>query len=133
MANKFTSRPTRRKKTETKKTEFSKRLLLQESALIWVITISFIVLAFLCVENSYFGELPWLTAMVGLPWTAYAVSQGFYYRKAMKENIKDGIRYESVMAELKSDIDREDKEFEAEFNSAWSGEEDCSGDSDAVG
>lgn len=90
----------RKKKQTSKNTEFSKRLIWQESALIWVITISFIILAFVCVKNAYFGELPWLTAMVGLPWTAYAVSQAFYYRKAMKENTKDGIKYETTMAEL---------------------------------
>lgn len=70
-----------------KKREFSKCLLLQESILIWLITIAFIVLAFICVFNQYFGELPWLTAICGFPWTAYGVSQAFYYKKAEKENI----------------------------------------------
>ena len=68
----------RKKNQKSNSSEFSKVLIKQESALIWVITISFIVLAFVCVKNAYFGELPWLTAMVGLPWTAYAVSQAFY-------------------------------------------------------
>ena len=70
-----------------KKREFSKCLLFQESILIWLITIAFIVLAFICVFNQYFGELPWLTAICGFPWTAYGVSQAFYYKKADKENI----------------------------------------------
>ena len=70
-----------------KKREFSKSLLFQESILIWLITIAFIVLAFICVFNQYFGELPWLTAICGFPWTAYGVSQAFYYKKAEKENI----------------------------------------------
>lgn len=79
--------------------EFSKKLLLQESALIWIITISFIVLAFFCVVNGFFGELPWLAAMCAFPWTAYGVSQAAYYKKAEKENTKGGIKYETVMAE----------------------------------
>ena len=70
-----------------KKREFSKCLLFQESILIWLITIAFIVLAFICVFNQYFGELPWLTAICGFPWTAYGVSQAFYYKKEEKENI----------------------------------------------
>lgn len=70
-----------------KKKEFSKCLLFQESILIWIITIAFIILAFVCVFNQYFGELPWLTAICGFPWTAYGVSQAFYYKKAEKENI----------------------------------------------
>lgn len=98
--------------SKTNKQEFSKTLLRQESALIWIITISFIVLAFICVKNSYIGELPWLTAMVGLPWTAYAVSQAFYYRKAMKENTKDGIKYESVMTELEQTLNQEQQKFD---------------------
>lgn len=94
-------------KKQKPKKEFSKVLLIQESALIWVISISFIVLAYICVKNAYFGELPWLTVMVGLPRTAYGVSQGFYYRKSTKENTKDGIKYESVMTELNARIEQE--------------------------
>ena len=105
----------RRRKQTSKNTEFSKKLIWQESALIWIISISFIILAFVCVKYAYFGELPWLTAMVGLPWTAYAVSQAFYYRKAMKENTKDGIKYDTTMEELKQELQQEQAEFEAEM------------------
>jgi hypothetical protein len=59
------------KKTRLKKKiEFSKVLLIQESILIWIMTISFIILAFVCIYKEYLGELPWLSAMVALPWTA---------------------------------------------------------------
>lgn len=110
------SKAERKEKQKSKSSEFSKLLIKQESALIWVITLSFIILAFVCVKNAYFGELPWLTAMVGLPWTAYAVSQAFYYNKAKKENTKGGIKYESTMAELKSDLAQENAEFYTEMN-----------------
>lgn len=83
-----------------KKSEFSKFLLIQESVLIWIITLAFIGLAFFCVVNQYFGELSWLTAMVGLPWTAYGVSQACYYKKAEKENTKGGIKYDTTMYAL---------------------------------
>ena len=86
------------------KLEFSKRLLLQESILIWIITIAFIALAFFCVVNQYFGELPWLAAMCGFPWTAYGASQAFYFRKTEKENTKGGIKYETVMADYNEDV-----------------------------
>lgn len=89
-----------RKQEKKAKKEFSKFLLIQESVLIWFITIAFTILAYICIVNQYFGELPWLAAMVGFPWTAYGVSQGFYYKKAEKENIKGGIKYETTMAEL---------------------------------
>ena len=82
---------------EKTKKEFSKKLLVQESILIWIITFAFIILAFVCVVNQYFGELPWLAAMCAFPWTAYGASQAFYYRKAEKENTKGGIKYDTTM------------------------------------
>lgn len=90
-------------KNEKQKTEFSKTLLIQESVLIWITTIAFVFLAFYCVTNQYFGELPWITAMAGFPWTAYAVSQACYYKKSEKENTQGGIKYETVMAGLTAD------------------------------
>lgn len=82
------------------KKEFSKILLIQESVLIWISTIALIALAYVCVLQGFTGSLPWLSAMVGLPWTAYGFSQVYYYKKSMAENTKDGIKYDSVMTEL---------------------------------
>ena len=84
------------------KMEFSKKLLVQESALIWLITIAFIILAFVCIANQYFGELPWITAMAACPWGAYAISQQAYYKKAEKENTKGGIKYDTVMMQYQT-------------------------------
>lgn len=89
-------------KKEKKQKEFSKSLLIQESFLIWIVTLAFIVLAFFCVVNQYFGELPWLAAMAGFPWTAYGVSQACYYRKAQKENTEGGIKYATILTELEN-------------------------------
>ena len=83
-----------------KKTEFSKALLIQESILVWIITIAFLVLAYFCIMNDYIGELPWLTAIVAFPWTAYGVSAACYYKKSEKENIAGGIKFESVMSQI---------------------------------
>jgi hypothetical protein len=57
-----------------KKREFSKTLLIQESILIWITTLAFLALAFVCVFKGYLGSLPWLAAMAAFPWTAYGVS-----------------------------------------------------------
>ena len=92
----------RENKKPIEKIEFSKKLLIQESLLIWVVTLSFIILAFVCISNGYFGELPWLVAMAACPWGAYAVGQGFYYRKAEKENTSGGIKYDTVMMQYKT-------------------------------
>lgn len=90
-------------KDKKNKRQFSKSLLIQESVLIWIVTIAFIALAFTCIINQYFGELPWLAAMAACPWAAYGVSQACYYKKSEKENTKDGITFESAMAHLRND------------------------------
>lgn len=82
------------------KTEFSKALLIQESILVWIITLAFLILAYFCIMNDYIGELPWLTAIVAFPWTAYGVSAACYYKKSEKENTAGGIKFESVMSSL---------------------------------
>lgn len=89
---------------EKKKLEFSKLLLLQESVLIWIMTLSFIVLAFYCISLGFMGSLPWLAAMVGCPWTAYAVSQAYYYKKATVENQIGGLKYEATLAEINTKV-----------------------------
>ena len=81
-----------------KKNEFSKFLLIQESILVWITTISFIVLAFISVLTGFFGELTWLAALCTALWAAYGVSQAFYYKKAMAENTKGGIKYEMTVS-----------------------------------
>ena len=83
-----------------KKRAFSKNLLVQESALIWITTLGYLLLAFYCIFNGYMGSLPWLTASASLPWAAYGVSQVYYYKKSMAENTKNGVKYESVIKEL---------------------------------
>lgn len=93
-------KPKAKKKKERRHGEFSKVLLIQESVLIWIITIAFIGLAYICILLGYLGSLPWLTAMVSLPWGAYGVSQAFYYKKSQAENTKNGVKYESVIQAL---------------------------------
>lgn len=55
---------------EKKKYPFSKVLLIQESILVWLVTIACLVMAFICIFTGSFVELPWITAMVGCPWAA---------------------------------------------------------------
>lgn len=102
-------------KKEKKKTEFSKKLLIQESVLIWIVTLTILVFAFISIYSGSYGDLPWLSTMIALPWGAYGVSQAYYYKKSMKENTKDGIKYESVMMQLQTPEQiEEDTEIEYE-------------------
>jgi positive regulator of sigma E activity len=82
------------------KQAFSKTLLIQESILIWIVTLAFIVLAFVCVFTGYLGTLPWVAVMVTAAWGAYGVSQAFYYNKSKAENVTGGLIYEAAMAKI---------------------------------
>ena len=87
-----------------KKKSFSKVLLIQESILIWLLSLSFIGLAFLCVARGYTGGLPWLAVTLTGAWTAYGVSQAMYYSKSKAENTKGGIVYDTAV-NLRVDCD----------------------------
>ena len=94
-----------KKKETKKKSEFSKTLLVQETILIWVLTLSFIGLTFFCILNQYIGELGWLASIYAIPWAAYGVSQACYYKKAEKENTKGGIKYDSIVRAAETVLD----------------------------
>ena len=93
-------------KQKKPKREYSKGLLIQESALIWITSLLYIALAFFCIQGNYTGSLPWITASASLPWAAYGVSQVFYYKKSMLENTKGGIKYDTVMKELDNQLEK---------------------------
>ena len=87
-------------KTPKPKQAFSKILLIQESILIWIVTLAFIALAFVCVFTGYLGSLPWVAVMVTAAWGGYAVSQAAYYSKSKAENITGGLVYEATMSKI---------------------------------
>ena len=93
------------KEQTVKRRSFSQMLLIQESILIWILTLAFIALAFLCVIKNYIGSLPWLTVTLTGAWSAYGVSQAFYYNKAKAENTKGGITYDAALPTINPDRD----------------------------
>ena len=44
------------------------------------------------------GSLPWLSAMVGLPWTAHGVVCSFYLNMAKSDHREGGITFEGAKA-----------------------------------
>lgn len=78
--------------------EFSKRLIADIRALLWVVTVGGLLLAAYCVRVGYMGALPWLSAMVGLPWTAHGVVCSFYINMAKSDHKAGGITFESAKA-----------------------------------
>lgn len=94
-------------KWEKKKQEFSKKLICDIRSLLWIITISSIVLAFYCVKLGYLGALGWITALVGLPWAAHGAVCASYMNLAKSDHKVGGITYESVMAQLTNSSNEE--------------------------
>ena len=87
----------KREVTKTK-SEYSKKLVTDIRSLLWVVTIGGLLLAFYCVRKNYLGALPWVTSMVGLPWTAHGVICSFYLNMAKSDHKVGGITFETAKA-----------------------------------
>jgi len=79
--------------------EFSKRLIRDIRALLWVVTVGGLILAAYCIRAGYIGSLSWLSAMVGLPWTARGTVCAFYLNMAKSDHKEGGITFESAKAQ----------------------------------
>lgn len=88
----------RKKPIQKKKPEFSKQLITDIRVLLWVVTIGGLVLAWYCIQKGFIGSLPWLSAMVGLPWSAHGVVCSFYLNMAKSDHSEGGITFESAKA-----------------------------------
>lgn len=89
------------KPAEKKRLEFSKKLIADIRSLLWVVTVGGILLAFYCVHKNYTGSLPWIAAMVGLPWTAHGTVCGFYLNLAKSDHSSasgEGITFAAAQA-----------------------------------
>ena len=87
----------KREVTKTK-AEYSTKLVTDIRSLLWVVTVGGLILAFYCVRKNYLGALPWVTSMVGLPWTAHGVICSFYLNMAKSDHKVGGITFETAKA-----------------------------------
>ena len=85
-------------RNEKKQQEFSKKLISDIRLLLWVVTLGGLVLAAYCIRKGYTGSLPWLTAMVGLPWTAHGTVCAFYLNLCKSDHKEGGITFEAARA-----------------------------------
>lgn len=81
-----------------KHTEFSKRVVSDIRILLWIVTVGGLILAAYCIRVGYTGALPWLSAMVGLPWSAHGVVAAFYLNMAKSDHKEGGITFEAAKA-----------------------------------
>ncbi len=88
----------RRQKSKTAKLDYSKQLISDIRCLLWVVTVGGMLLAFYCVHRGFMGALPWVSAMVGLPWTAHGVACSAYLGMAKSDHRRGGVTYEAAKA-----------------------------------
>ena len=81
-----------------KQVDYSKQMIADIRSLLWVVTVGGLLLATYCIRTGYTGALPWLTAMVGLPWTAHGTVCAFYLNMAKSDHKEGGITFESARA-----------------------------------
>ena len=96
-----------RSRKKTKRTDYSKKMIIDIRALLWVVTVGGLLLAAYCIRTGYTGALPWLTAMVGLPWTAHGVVCSNYLSMAKSDHRRGGITFESAKAKDFSQVAEE--------------------------
>lgn len=77
---------------------YSKRLISDIRPLLWIVTLAALGLAYICVFRGYTGALPWLGAMVGLPWAAHGSVCAFYLNMAAGDHREGGITFEKAKA-----------------------------------
>lgn len=82
-----------------KQLEFSKRLIADIRILLWVVTVGGLFLAFYCIRKDFTGSLPWISAMVGLPWSAHGVVCSFYLNLCKSDHREGGITFEAAKAQ----------------------------------
>ena len=77
---------------------FSKKLIADIRILLWIVTLGGLALAAYCIYRGFTGSLPWLSAMVGLPWSAHGVVCSMYLNMSKSEHREGGITYEAAKA-----------------------------------
>lgn len=82
--------------------DFSKQLIRDIRGLLWVVTVGGLGLAAYCIRAGYAGSLPWLSAMVGLPWTAHGAVCAFYLNMAKSDHREGGITYEAARGQMEN-------------------------------
>lgn len=81
-----------------KRKEYSKQLINDIRPLLWIVTLSGLLLGFYCVYKGFAGSLPWISAMVGLPWTAHGTVCAFYLNMSKSDHKEGGITYAKAAA-----------------------------------
>ena len=92
-----TGKKNKRRKTK-KKMDYSKQIIHDIRYLLWIVTIGSLALGFYCVFKGSLQSLPWITALVGLPWSAHSAISCFYINMAKSDHKEGAITFEAAKA-----------------------------------
>ena len=79
--------------------EFSQLVIRDVRPLLWIVTIGGLTLAVLALALDRQNSLPWISALVGLPWAAHGVVCAFYMDMAKSDHRAGGITFEAARAQ----------------------------------
>ena len=84
------------KQTKPDISQFSKWMISDIRPLLWIVTIGGFLLAFYAIYKNYTGALPWIGAMVGLPWAAHGLVCSAYLSVCKSDHREGGITFEAA-------------------------------------
>ena len=85
-------------KRKKKLLDISQRLVSDTRPLLWIVTVGGMLLAFYAIHKNFTGALPWIGALVGLPWAAHSAICVAYTSLAKSDHKEGGITFESAKA-----------------------------------
>lgn len=83
-------------KQKKKLLDVSQKLVKDTRPLLWVVTVGGMLLAFYSIYKNFTGALPWISALVGLPWAAHSAICAAYLSLCKSDHKEGGITFESA-------------------------------------
>ena len=87
-------------KPDKKDIQYSKRVLSDIRALLWVITIGGLALAVYVIWSGYSYGIEWISLMVSSAWACESVIVSFYMSKSKAEHLTNGTDYLRLQADI---------------------------------
>ena len=102
--NTYNSKEHKKSKTKNKKqkkgaTQFSKKLVVLLLVTSSIVSLGVLVLCYFCIINDYQGNLPFLSALIGIQELGVGFICKKYLDKSQSENTKGGIVYDLAMTQ----------------------------------
>jgi len=92
------------KKSDKKKIGTTNKVCIAIIVEDFIVTLLVLLLCYIAVLKNFSGSLPFLVSLIGLQQVKTSIVVTAVVNKSKKENSKDGIVYESAMAQINANI-----------------------------